>query len=101
MDQINCKLLAAGKTNAGYGQDNISIFIGSIIKSLLGILGVVFLSLIVYAGFMWITAAGEEKKVGEAIGIINKSLFGLLITAGAYVITVYVMNVITTAARLP
>lgn len=80
------------RTKAGYGGVGIGVFVGNVIKILLGILGIIFLTLLVYAGFTWMTAGGDEKKIGNALNIINHALLGLVITGSAFAITVYVMN---------
>lgn len=85
--------------NAQFGHGQLPKYIGEVIKIILGLLGIIFLSMVVYAGFKWLTAAGDEKKVGDAINIINHALFGLAIVVGAYVITHWVVDMITKAAN--
>jgi predicted PurR-regulated permease PerM len=46
----------------------------------------------VYAGFTWMTARGEEKKVKEAEGTIKAAVIGIVIVALAYGITSYVLT---------
>jgi Zn-dependent protease with chaperone function len=58
----------------------------------LGILGTIFFVLIVYAGFLWMTAAGEEDKTGKAKKLIFSGVVGLLIILSAYAITDFVIN---------
>jgi hypothetical protein len=66
--------------------------IGRIIKYALGLVGIVFFVLMVYAGFTWMTARGEEKKVKEAEGTIKAAVIGIVIVALAYGITSYVLT---------
>ena len=82
----------AGKS--GYGSataSTLSETVGKIIKAVLGLLGIVFLALTVYAGVLWMTAAGEEAKIEKAVGILKASVIGLIIIIAAYSITYFVM----------
>lgn len=67
-------------------------FVGLFIKTLLGLLGIIFLVLIIYAGFLWGTAGGEEGRIQKARGIIIAAIIGLIITLSAYAITLLVLE---------
>jgi hypothetical protein len=72
--------------------NSLSETAGKIIKIVLGLLGTVFLALTVYAGVLWMTAAGEEAKVTKAVDILKASVIGLVIILAAYSITYFVVN---------
>lgn len=78
---------AAGDTGL---ESNLTSSVGTIIKIALGTLGTVFLILMVYAGYLWMTAAGDEKKTTKAKDIIKAAVIGLVITVSAYAITSFV-----------
>lgn len=89
--------LSAGVTNlgtavTGSGLENTKLdtAVGLAIKTILGLAGSIFLILTVYAGVLWMTAQGDEGKVGTAKGIITAAVIGLVITMSAYAITVFV-----------
>lgn len=65
--------------------------LGLVVRMALSLMGVVFMSLIVFAGFTWMTAQGDESKVEKAIGTIRRAVIGLIITVGAYSITQFVV----------
>ncbi len=71
--------------------------IGSIINYLLGFLGVVFLILMIYAGFLWMTAGGNQDQVGKARRIITGAVIGMIIVFAAYAISDFVFGQILTA----
>lgn len=71
------------------GQDP-RIIITNIINVSLGLLGIVATVLIIYAGFLWMTAGGDDGKVEKARGIIFAAIMGLLIILMAYAITRYI-----------
>ncbi len=78
---------------AGFGQPrNLPEVIGSIIGIALSFLGIVFLILIIYAGFTWMTSAGNERKVLEAKKTLINSTIGLAIVLSAYAITSFIIQ---------
>lgn len=68
--------------------ENAGLFtiIGTIISAVLGLLGVIFVILIVYAGFEWMTAAGNETKIEKATATIKHTVIGLIITLSSWAI---------------
>ncbi|MFA6410026.1 MAG: hypothetical protein WCW26_00410 [Candidatus Buchananbacteria bacterium] len=66
--------------------------IAEIIKIVLGFLGVIFLVLIIYAGMLWMTSAGNDEKVKTAKDIIIAATIGLAIVLAAYAITFFVVD---------
>lgn len=80
-----------------YGQDDVSSTtlaesISNIVKIALGFLGIIFLVLILYAGFTWMTAAGNDDKIDKAKKIISASVIGVTIVICAYIITFFVID---------
>ncbi len=75
---------------------SIAFFIGNyIIKPVFGIVGTIFFALTVYAGVLWMTAAGDPKKVDKAKDILVASVIGTVIVVSAYVITNAVFSGLT------
>ncbi|MFA6534219.1 MAG: hypothetical protein WCT37_03535 [Patescibacteria group bacterium] len=82
-------------TKAGYTTATVpapETVIGKIIGYTLSFLGVVFFVLIVYAGWQWLTAAGEEEKITKAKSLIINSVIGLIIVFSAYLISAFVVG---------
>lgn len=73
--------------------------IGSIIKTILGLVGVVVVILIVYAGFRWMTAGGNKEHVTKAKDIMIQAVIGLAITLSAYAITDFVISRLIEASQ--
>ena len=63
-----------------------------VIKVFLGFLGIIFLVLIISAGFKYMTSAGNEEKVKEALDQIKTGVIGLIIIMASYAITSYLTN---------
>lgn len=82
---------------AGYGQTDETTFaskVGIVLKAAISLVGVFFLALMVYAGYLWMTARGEEEPVTKAKKIIMACIIGLAIVAGAYSFTAFVVPTI-------
>ena len=82
-----------------YGYDESAIdettfarTIAQIIEVVLGFLGVIFIVLIVYAGFLWMTSAGNEEKIATAKKIMISAVIGTAIVLAAYAITYFVVD---------
>lgn len=74
---------------------NLPSLIGSFIQAVLGLLGIIFVILIIYAGFIWMTAGGDASKITKAKGIITAAITGLAIVLLSYAITFFVISSIT------
>jgi hypothetical protein len=61
-----------------------------VIKGILALVGTIFFVLTIYAGILWMTARGDDKKVEKSIDIIRSSIIGLAVTLAAYSITYFV-----------
>ncbi|WKZ24786.1 MAG: hypothetical protein QY321_04220 [Patescibacteria group bacterium] len=65
--------------------------IGSIIAVILSLLGILFLILMLYGGYNWMTAAGDEEKVKKAGSTIRSAVIGLIIVIASYAVSVFVV----------
>ncbi len=88
---IPFKALGAGKYGIGknqgaQGANDISEVIGKIIKLLLSFVGGLSVLIIVIAGFVYVTSAGDENKTEEAKRWIIYAIVGLIVSLLAWVI---------------
>lgn len=81
----------------GAGTDtNVATFIGqNIIQPALGFVGIIFLLLMLYAGFLWMTAGGNTSQVEKAKNILVSTIIGTVLIVSAYVITTTVFNALS------
>ena len=78
----------AGPGGAGYRTDaEPETLVGEIIAVVLSFLGVVFLILMIYGGFLWMTAGGSEQQVEKAKKLITAAIIGLIVVVSAYAIS--------------
>ena len=68
----------------------VASIVGTIITALMGLLGVIFLSLMIYGGYMWMSAQGDETKLEKAQAILRMAVVGLVIIIAAYAITRFI-----------
>ncbi len=68
------------------------IALGRIIKSGLGIIGIVALLVILYAGAKWMMARGDAKMVESAQDTMLWAVIGLAVIFGSYAITDFVIK---------
>lgn len=87
----------AGK-KAGTGDAKVESVVGSIINAALSMVGLIFLVLMVYGGFLWMTARGEESNIEKAQKIISAAVIGLVVIMAAYAITFFVTSRLEAAA---
>ena len=80
---------------AGYsGATDVKTFaatLGTVVKAALSLVGVLFMALMVYAGYLWMTARGDEPRIEKAQEMIRAAIIGLIIVLGAYSITNFVV----------
>lgn len=67
------------------------IIFAKIIRVALGLIGVVLLGLVLYGGFLWMTAGGNSDNIEKAKQIISASVIGLAIVLSAYALASFVM----------
>lgn len=78
--------------SVGLGTDDIRLIIARIIRAVLGLLGIISLSLILYAGYTIMTAAGNEEKVAQGKKILINAVIGLVIIFSSVAIVQFIIN---------
>ena len=93
-NDVNTIAANAGLTNAG----SLPQIVGNAISVVLGLLGIVFVVLVVYAGFLYLTSNGEETNVKKAKKLLTQAVIGLIIIVSAYAISGYVIAALATVS---
>ena len=78
--------------SSGLGDQDIRITIGKIINVALSMLGIVALVIVLFGGFKWMTAGGNDEQVTEARKIIISGIVGLAVILSSYAIAQFVLN---------
>jgi hypothetical protein len=89
--QINAGLEPIAST-IGLGTADVRTIVARVINVALGLLGTILLVIIVYAGFLWMTAGGDDEKVSRAKTLIKNGVIGLAIILSSYAITYFVVT---------
>lgn len=76
----------------GLGQSDLQSTTGNLIRVALSFLGVIAVCIVLYGGFKWMTAGGNDEKVGEAKRLMISGLIGLAIIMSAYAIASFVIS---------
>jgi type IV secretory pathway VirB2 component (pilin) len=73
-------------------EGSLETTIAKIINVALGFLGIIAVIIILIGGFMWMTAGGNEDKVGKAKKLLVAGIIGLAIILSAYVIAKFIIS---------
>jgi hypothetical protein len=79
-------------TNEATGETGLATVIGGIVRVVLSLLGIVFIVYTIYGGIVWMTAAGNEDKVGQAKKTIRDGVIGIIIVLGSLSIYLFVYS---------
>ena len=78
--------------SGGGDEGHIELVIGNLIQTFLSLFGIIFLALMIYGGYKWMMAKGNDEEVTKAKAIIRSAIIGLAIALLAYVITIFVVT---------
>lgn len=83
-------------SNPLYGQGALGLgsFLSRVNKLVAAVCGIVLFFYLLYGGFRYISAGGDEKAVQEAGRIITNAIVGMLIVAAAYIITLVIEEIL-------
>lgn len=87
----------AGAAGLGAADTNLPSIIGRFVSGLISLLGVVFILLLVYGGFIWMTAQGSEEKIKKAKGVITSAVIGLVVVFASYAIAQAVVSALASS----
>lgn len=86
MDDVSRSYGGANKNDV----KDIRATTASIINVVIMLLGSIFVILIIVAGFLYMTSAGNEKQIEKSISYIKAGVIGLIIILAAWSITRFV-----------
>ncbi len=93
-DVVNAAQDQAGvlRLISGFSDAPLPVVVGGIISIFLGVIGMIFISLVVYAGYNWITARGNSEKIEAAKDTIRQAIWGVILTFAAYSIGYFLLQ---------
>ncbi len=89
--------------DVGYDLQDSSINqkISSGLNILFSLLGIAFISMIIYGGILWMTDQGNAKHKETAKLVITQAVVGLIIVIAAYAITTFVFTYLRNGELTP
>lgn len=93
-----CKTNAQG-VEVCVPSNDIRGYVFTIIRFLLSIVGFLFFGLLVYAGYLWTAAGGNDDAVKKAKGIATRAVIGFAIILAAWAITTFITTFLQGAVR--
>ncbi len=87
----------AGREITGGATKSPGTIVGEIIQIALGFLGIVFVILTIYAGFLYMTSQGDPEKAKKARALLINAIIGVGIVISAWAITYFVLTSLTSS----
>ena len=90
-------------TLTGLGSEDLRVTIMKIVRIVLGLVGIIAIIIIIYAGYIWMTSAGNAEKIDYAKRTLRNAAIGLLIIFLAFAIVSFIINALieATGGRRP
>ncbi len=83
---------------AGFStQGDLTLIIARLIRTAISFLGVIAVVMVLYGGFLFMTASGSEDKVKRAKRLFTSALIGLVIVLSAFAIVQFILSQLTSA----
>ncbi len=84
--------LNTAANSTSLSQVPVEVLAANIVRIVLGFVGIIFLLLVIYAGFLWMVGGrdGNEEAISKAKSLLTNATIGLLVIIAAYSITYYI-----------
>jgi len=92
LDEMKANVTTVGKGAGLEKSASLPDIVANVIKVMMAISGTILVVLIVYAGFLWMTAGGVDEKVLTAKKYLKNGLIGLVLIVVAYSLTDFVIK---------
>ncbi|NUM25905.1 MAG: hypothetical protein HUU49_04835 [Candidatus Buchananbacteria bacterium] len=77
--------------DTGANATNLPRIIGRAINALFGIIGVIFLTVVLIGGYEWMTSGGSEEKIAKGKKFIINGINGMIVIFLAYALVYVIM----------
>lgn len=98
---INGNIINFAKSSGYNTQTDYTMIVAQIIQAALSLVGAIFLVLIIYGGFLYMTgeSGSDKNRLDKAKKVIRNSLLGLVIIVLAYAITSFTASVMESSSK--
>ncbi len=83
----------------GLGDRDPRLIAASVINVVLGFIGIIAVVIVLLGGFKWMTAGGNEDKIGEAKGLLSAGVIGLVIVLASWGLAKFVVDLLYNATQ--
>ena len=73
-------------------ESGVPQLVGKIIQAALSLVATIFFFLMVYGGFLWMTARGNTDQISKAKDLITQAIVGVAVISAAWAITSFVIS---------
>lgn len=85
----------------GLGTNDLQTTVVNIVRIVLGLLGIVGVIMLIYGGYVWLTAAGNDEAVDKGKSVIRAAITGLMVILLSWSIVTYIITSSSTATLTP
>ncbi len=89
---LNCLTQVKDGFDSFGGDRSLAGTVNIVISTFLSVLGIIFIGMILFAGYNWMTAMGDKEKVTRAKDTLVSALIGLILIIAAWSITSFVLT---------
>lgn len=77
---------------SGLPQDDLPTFVASVIRWVLGLIGILLVALVVWGGTLYATSAGNEDRIETGRRVITYAFIGLAIIAASWAVSGFAID---------
>jgi hypothetical protein len=85
------------ETALGLGNEDPRTIVSSVVSVLLGFLGILAVLIILFAGFKWMTAGGNDDNISSAKSMMTAGVIGLVIVLASFGLSQFVIEALYNA----
>lgn len=86
---------------SGLGTADIRVIVANIIRLVLSFIGIIMVIMIIWGGFLWLTAGGSDEQTSKAKSTLINAIIGLIIILAANSIVTYLINALVSSSGTP
>ena len=82
------------QAHTALGNEDPRLITANLINIILGFLGILSVVLVLFGGFKWMTAAGNDDQVASAKKLLISAVIGLVIILSAYALSAFILDAV-------
>lgn len=86
-------------TTAGFGGASLPVIVARLIRTFISVLGIIAVVIVIYAGWLYMTAGGDSEQVGRAKRMLTQGAIGLFLVLASFSITQFILGQLLDATQ--